>query len=129
MRQIPSHGLVQTSIESGGGLPAKLAPDAGGVDGITGVVAGAVGGVGNQRLITRQVCGVWIVGAGVECIEDGANGTGDVDITLFIVAADVVGTARSGAGKHLPKGSGVVVYIKPVADLLAVAVKGQRFAV
>src|SRR5690606_26380538 len=52
----------------------------------------------------------------------------DIDVALFVVAADVVGFTGHAGFDHAQQGAGVVFDIEPVADLQALAVDGQGFA-
>ena len=52
----------------------------------------------------------------------------DVQIGLFVPAANVVSLAQAAPGQHRPDGAAMVFDIEPIADLLPVAVHRQRFA-
>ena len=53
----------------------------------------------------------------------------DVDVAALAAASDVVGFARATLAQHATNGGAVVFDVKPVADVLPVAVHGQRLAV
>ena len=93
-----------------------------GVDGVATVVAGAILDVGDLLLV-RLAVSAW-----AEFVEDGAQGMDDVEVGLFVPAADVVNLAHLARLKDAVDGAAVVFHIEPVADLLAVAVNGQRLA-
>ena len=84
-------------------------------------MAGAVGDVGDEP-------GVAAGRVGLEFVEQRAEGVHDVDVRLFVPAAHVVDLARGAAGEHGADGAAVVGDEQPVADLLAVAIHGQRLA-
>ena len=85
-------------------------------------MAGAVLDVGDLFLVRLAV------GARAELVEDGAQGMDDVEVGLFVPAADVVNLARPARFEDTADGAAVVRDVEPVADLLAVAVDGQRLA-
>ena len=120
--QIPLHGLADAGLEGLGRLPAQFALDLAGVDGVAAVVAGAVRDVGDLFLVGLAV------GARAEFVEHGAEGVDDVEVGLFVPAADVVGLAHPARFENAADGAAMVFDIEPVADLLAVAVDGQRLA-
>lgn len=52
----------------------------------------------------------------------------EVDVSLLVVAADVVGLARGAFFNDLEQRSAVVFDVQPVADVFAFAINGDRFA-
>ena len=86
--QIPLHRLADAGLEGLGRLPAQFAFDLAGVYGVAAVVTGAIGDVGDLFLVRLAV------GAGAEFVEQGANGVDDLEVGLFIPAADVVDLDR-----------------------------------
>lgn len=51
-----------------------------------------------------------------------------INILPLVMAADIVGFSALTFGRHFIQGAGVIFDVKPVADLLPVAVYRQRFA-
>ncbi len=94
--------------------PAELALQLGAVDGIAAVVAGAVGD-------PVEVLGVLSHG-----LQDHAQ---DGDVVLLAVRADEVGLPHLPLGEDVPDGTGVVLGVDPVADVLAAAVELGAHAV
>ena len=120
--EIPLHGLADAGLEGLCRLPAEFTFELAGVDGVATVVAGAVLNVGDLVLVG------FAVGARAEFVEDGAQGMDDVEVGFFVPAADVVDLAHPARFEDAADGAAVVFHIEPVADLLAVAVDGQRLA-
>ena len=96
------------------GLPAQLAAELGGVDGVAAVVAGAVAHP------------VEVVRGPAHAREYRAQ---HVDVGLLAVGADEVGLAHLALGEDDPHGAGVVVGVDPVAHVAAVAVELGAHAV
>ena len=96
------------------GLPAQLAAELGGVDGVAAVVAGAVAHP------------VEVVRGPAHAREYRAQ---HVDVGLLAVGADEVGLAHLALGEDSPHGAGVVVGVDPVAHVAAVAVELGAHAV
>ena len=90
------------------GLPAELAAELGGVDGVAAVVAGAVAHP------------VEVVLVSAEGLEDLAQ---DGDVVALPVGADQVGLADAAPREDAPDGGAVVLGVNPVADVPAVAVE------
>lgn len=88
--------------------PAQLALELGGVDGVAAVVAGAVGDP------------VEVLGVAPHGLQDHAQ---DRDVVLLAVRADEVGLPHAALGEDVPDGTGVVLGVDPVADVLAAAVE------
>ena len=116
--EIPLHRLADAGIEGFGRFPAEFSLEFAGVDGVAAVVAGAILDVGD-------LVGVGLaVGARAEFVEDGTEGADDVEVGLFVPAADVVDLADLAGFQHAADGAAVVLDVEPVTDLLAVAVDG-----
>ena len=120
--EVPVDGFFDAGVEVFLGGPAELVADFGAVDGVAAVVAGAVGDVGDLRVVR------FAVGARGAFVEDRADAVNDFEIRAFVEAADVVGFAGAAFGEGEPDGGGVVFDVEPVADLLAVAVDGEGFS-
>ncbi|MNE07535.1 hypothetical protein D3C80_1001580 [compost metagenome] len=102
-------------------LPIKLTTHLAGVDGITTVVAGAVGHIGD--LIT--------IGLGFRhhLIEQIADGMHHLQVLLLVVTADVVGLTHHASGDHGIERAGMIFHIEPVTDLVALAIHRQWLAI
>ena len=94
--------------------PAQLALELGGVDGVAAVVAGAVGDP------------VEVLGVAPHGLQDHAQ---DRDVVLLAVRADEVGLPHAALGEDVPDGTGVVLGVDPVADVLALSVELGAHAV
>ena len=90
------------------GLPAELAAELGGVDGVAAVVAGAVAHP------------VEVVLVPAEGLEDLAQHS---DVVQLAVGADEVGLADAALREDCPHGGAVVLGVDPVADVAPVAVE------
>ena len=90
------------------GLPAELAAELGGVDGVAAVVAGAVAHP------------VEVVFVPAEAFQDLAQ---HGDVVQLAVGADQVGLADATLREDCPHGRAVVLGVDPVADVAAVAVE------
>ena len=106
---IPRNGSLKAAFEVGVlGLPSKLGPELGGVDGITTVVAGTV------TYPFEVILGL-------------AHGTQDStkhrDVILLPVRADEVGLSDAAPGKNGPHGGTVILCMNPVANVFAVAIE------
>ena len=108
--KIPLNRLLDAVFELRLRLPAEFVVNLRRVDGVAAVMALAVRDVLNQVL------------ALAEFLEDGLD---DIDIGAFIVAADVVNLADTALLQDEVDGTAVILDIKPVADILAVAVDRQ----
>ena len=64
-----------------------------------------------------------------EAVGDADEGLHDVDVLPLVEAADVVGLGDLPFVEDQVDGAGVVLHVQPVADVLALAVHGQRLAV
>ena len=112
---VPGDGLVEPLGEVRVlGLPAQLAAELGGVDGVAAVVAGAVAHP------------VEVVGRLSQAREYRAQ---HVDVGALAVGADEVGLPHLALGEDGPHGARVVVGVDPVAHVAAVAVELGAHAV
>ena len=94
--------------------PAQLALELRAVDGVAAVVAGAVGDP------------VEVLGVLSHRLQDHAQ---DRDVVLLAICADEVGLPHAALGEDVPDGTGVVLGVDPVADVLAAAVELGAHAV
>src|SRR5690554_911259 len=112
--QIPLYRFSDASFEGFFRGPTEFSLDFTGIDGITHVVAGAIGYMGDQ-LPVRNI--FW-----AKLLQDVADGVHHFDVLFFVVAADVVGLAYYTFGDDFVEGAGVIFYVEPVADLVAFTV-------
>ena len=106
---VPGNRLRQALREVGvGRLPAQLAAELGGVDGVAAVVA---------RAVAHPVEGV------VRLPHRAQDVTHHGDVVPLAVGADEVGLAGDAPGEHRPHGARVVLGVDPVADVAPVAVE------
>jgi len=61
-------------------------------------------------------------------LKEVADFSHNVDVSLFVVAADIVGLAGASRLEDCPQSLCMVFNIQPVPNLTPVAVDGQRFA-
>ena len=68
------------------------------------------------------------IGAGAQLVQQVAEGVHDMQIGLFVPAADVVVFARNACFEHAPEGAAVVAHMQPVAHMQAITVYRQWLA-
>src|SRR4029077_12180676 len=119
--QIPGDGLGDPALEILFGTPAQFNFDLRSINGVTPVVAWAIGDKRDQAS-ARSMRG------GFQPIEQLADRLHDVQIGALVAASDIVGLAGFAARDHERQRFGMVLDIEPVANLLAVAVDRQRLA-
>ena len=117
----PTDGFFNALLELERGLPAELVLELGGVDGVAQVMPGAVGYVGDE-VITRAG------GVAQQAIYRGNDDADEVDVLPLIEPADVVGVPNLATVENGIDGAGVVFYVQPITDILALAVHGQGLA-
>lgn len=122
MFQIPTDGLLNALLELQTGLPPEFALELGRVDGVAKVVAGTVGDVGDEV----HVLALLTAEKAVDGVDDNLD---DVDVLPFVEAADIVCLGNPAVVEDHVDGAGMVLDVKPVADVLALAVDGKRLAV
>ncbi len=120
--QVPLHRLANAGFEGFGRTPAQIAFNLARVNGVTPVVAGAVLHESDLRFIAAAV------GLGAQLVEQRADGVHDLEVGLFVPAADVVGFTQAAGFEHAADGAAVVFHVQPVAHLLAVAIHRQGLA-
>ena len=108
--EVPLDRLLDAVLEFRLRLPAKFRVNLRRVDGVTAVMALAVGDVLDEAFGLAEL------------FEDGLD---DVDVGALIVAADVVDLADASLLQDQVDGMAVVLDVEPVADVLAVAVDRQ----
>ena len=92
----------------------------GGVNGITQVMAGTIGYVGDKFVI-------WVaVSAREHLVKQLADELDHGEIVLLVVAPYVIGLTGAALMEDAINGGAVIAHIKPVADVLAGAINGNR---
>ena len=120
--EIPLHGLFYSFLELERGFPAKSCLKLARVDGVTGIMAKAVGNVGDEV----EVFTFFATEEPVNCIYHYLD---DVDVLPLIEAANVVGFGYFALMEDEVDGTGMVFYKEPVAHVFAFAIDWQWFAV
>ena len=120
--EVPADGLLDALLELERRLPAQLALQLGGIDGVAHVVAGAVRDIGDQ-------IHVGALGTAQHPVHRVDQHLDDVDVLPLVEAADVVGVAHLALVEDEVDGAGVILDIEPVAHVLALAIDRQRLAV
>lgn len=120
--QIPLDGFANAGVEGFSRLPAELTFYLIRVNGIAAVMAGAIRNVSNLFAIALAVF------SSTEFVEQCANSVDDVDVGFFIPAADVVNLADFTCFQYPANGAAMVFDIKPVTNLLSIAVYRQWLA-
>lgn len=119
--QVPADGFPEALVEGGALAPAEFGFEAGAVDGVAAVVAGAVFDVGDEAAQAGGVEVRFFRDEFDEAIEE-------ADVFPFVFAADVVGAAGGAVPHDGPDRFVVVFDIEPVADVAAVAVDREGLA-
>lgn len=108
--KIPFDGLLDTVRKLGLGQPSEFIMNLGRVDGITHIVTLSVGYVCDEALGFTQFF---------------ANKFYDVDISHFVMTADIVYFSDSALVDYEVDCLAVILYIKPVSDVKSFAVYGK----
>ena len=116
------HGLADATLEGFGRPPAEFAFDLAGVNGITAIMARPIRDVGDLGLVRQSI------GPRLQFVEHGTQGQHDIQIPLLVPAADVISLADLAGFEDAAERAAVILDKKPVADLPAVAIDGQRLA-
>ena len=119
--EVPADGFSEAFVEGDALAPAKFFFDAGAVDGVAAVVAGAVFDVGDER---AQAFGIE-AGFFRDQLDEAVK---EANVFPFVFATDVVGAARGAVLHDGPDCFVVVLDIEPVADVPPVAVDREGLA-
>src|SRR5690242_2543742 len=120
--QIPSDGPAQTAVESLARRPAKFAPDLGDVHRVAPVMTRPVCNE-CDKLSVRPMCR-----ARQHFVEQPADPGYDIEVGPLGVAANIVALAYPALVEDREQGARVVLDIKPIADIVALAVDRDRLA-
>ncbi len=116
--QIPVHGLSEALLEGDGGRPSQLRHELARVDGVAGVVAGAVFHKGDQlprrALLPAQ-----------PLVHHVAQKLDEVDVAPLVHAPHVVGLPHSAPVEDRVDGPRVVLDVEPVPHVLPLPVHGH----
>src|SRR6266516_2609832 len=118
--QVPLYRLTNATCKSLLGSPAEVPLDLARIDRVASVVPGPVLHEGDQIGVRLAVC------PGSQLIEDHAHALHHVEIRLLVPAADVVDLADLARFQHAHDRAAVVLDVKPVTHLLAVAIYRKR---
>src|SRR6185295_5300955 len=114
--EIPSDRLAQARLEALAWLPTEFATDLCRVNRVALVMAGPVGDESDEPGV-RPMRRVW-----QEFVEQIADRGHDFEVGALAIAPDVVAVSGLPAGQDGVEGAGMIVDIKPVADIVALAV-------
>ena len=120
--EIPLHGLFYSFLELERGFPAKFCLKLARVDGVTGIMAKAVGNVCDEVEVFAFL-------ASKETVNGIDDNLDDVDVLPLVEATDVVGFCYFALMEDEVYGTGMVLYEQPVAHVFAFAIDGQWLAV
>src|SRR5579871_926883 len=117
--EIPSDRLAQTALEGLRRLPAQLVCDLACIDGIAPVVSGPV-------LHERDLLAIGLaVAARLAFVKEIAEAMQHLEVCPLVRGADIVCFAGPAPFQHAAERRAVVADIKPVANVLAVAIDRQ----
>ena len=119
--KIPTYSLFNTFLKLEARLPTKFCLKFTRVDGVTGIMAEAVGNVGDEV----EVFAFFATKESVNGIDDDLD---DVDVLPFVEAANVVGFGYLAIVEDEVDGTGMVFYKEPVAHVFALAIDWQWLA-
>ena len=120
--EVPAHGLANAAFERLSRRPPQLACRLACIDGVAAIVSGPV-------LDELYLLGIGAtISARPVLVQDATDRMHDLDIPFFAVAAQIVGLAYPSASQNAMNGAAVILDEEPVANLVAVAVDRQGFA-
>ena len=120
--KIPLHGLFDSFLKLEARLPTELCLKLTRVDGVTCIMAEAVGNVCDEV----EVFAFFATKESVNGIDDYLD---DVDVLPLVEATDVVGFSYLAIVEDEVDGTSMVFYKKPVAYILTLAIDRERFAI
>ena len=120
--RIPADGLLDTLLKLQTGLPAEFSLQLGGVDGITQIMTGTVGDKGNQIHILAFL-------SAQQTIHRLNHHLDDIDVLPLVEATDVIRIGNLSLMENHVDGTGMILYIQPVAHILTLTIDWQWLAV
>lgn len=120
--EIPAHGFVDAAVERLEWLPVEFALDFVCIDCIAPVMAGPIFDEGGEFVVGHD--GV----VRPQLVEKFTDGIDNLQIGFFATPTDIVSFSDAAAGEDGADGAAVILYVEPVANILAVAIDWERFA-
>jgi len=120
--QIPAYGFLNAFLKLYGRFPSEFIADLGCIDGVAQIVPGTIGHIGDQFLR----CSLFPSQQAVNSFD---NHPDKVDIFPFIASADIIGLSHPAPVKDQINGPRMVFHVKPVPDVLSLAIDRKRFVV
>src|SRR5258708_152891 len=120
--KIPADGLADAALKCLQRTPVEFALDFARVHRVPAVVARAVFDKSDELA-------VWHSGVvRAQLVQQITNGADNLEVPFFASPTDVVGFPDSALGEHRANGAAVILDVKPVANVFAVAVDRERLA-
>src|SRR5258708_7757180 len=120
--KIPADGLADAVVKCLQRTPVEFALDFARVHRVPAVVARAVFDKSDELA-------VWHSGVvRAQLVQQITNGADNLEVPFFASPTDVVGFPDSALGEHRANGAAVILDVKPVANVFAVAVDRERLA-
>jgi len=99
-------------------LPTEFAVYFADINIVAPVMPRAIGHKSHQLLVWRERR------IGLQFIQDLADGAHDLDIGRLVIPTYAVGLSHTALRSHFPECFAVIIHIKPITDLHAVAING-----
>jgi hypothetical protein len=123
--QIPLHGLSKTTLEGLIGDPVEMLLYPGSVYGIALVVTWSIDDEANQVPMGDDT----IATTRTDLIEQITDCVDDLEVSLLVMATDVVSFTNPALSDDPVEGASVVLDMQPVADLLPVSIDWEGLAI
>src|SRR5580704_18909724 len=120
--QIPLHRLADAALERLSWPPSKFPLNLRRIHCVTPVVSRTILHKRDQPATRSSTATSHLIHKVTDCFHD-------VDIPLLVPAANVVSLPRSTSREHGRDRFAVILYIKPIADVLPVPINGKRLTV
>src|ERR1700722_12835525 len=120
--QVPAHRLAYSTLERLPRIPSQLALNFTCIHSVAPVVPRTV-------FHERDQFAARIAAGSRQFIDDVADGFHDLDVALLVPAANVIRLSNLSPSQNRGNRLAVILYIKPVAHILAIAINWQRLAV
>ena len=134
MLEVPTHGFFNADLKCRFRIPAQIGFDFRGVDTIALIVAEAVFHEGNHAFIDalHSLFAAQELPIAFVLLHNAAHGLQnrlhDLNILALVMPADVVDAAIGRLVHHQINRLTMILHVQPVADVQALAIDGQRFA-